>query len=81
MKALNFGEISVVSGGDGGAPATVANAAGEMAIIGAIAGIPGGPYGVVAGALIGGLGVAIGSMPAPPPPRVCRIERGYQVCF
>lgn len=81
MKALNFGEISVISGGDGGPPATVANAASEMVILGIIAGIPAGPYGMVAGGIIGGLGVAIGSMPAPPPPRVCRIERGYQVCF
>ncbi|WP_432324377.1 microcin H47 [Yersinia enterocolitica] len=61
MKELNLNQIRMVSGAGAAAPATVANAAGAAAIVGAIAGIPGGPVGVVAGAVVGGLGVAIGS--------------------
>ncbi|MDC7872111.1 microcin H47 [Pantoea ananatis] len=81
MKELSIQEMNIVSGA-GGAPVTTANNAGEMAIIGAIAGIPGGPWGVVAGAVVGGLGASLPTPPVPaPPPRVCHIERGYQVCI
>lgn len=79
MKVLSSNEKAKISGG-GGAPVTTANNVGEMAMVGMIAGIPGGPWGMVAGAVVGGLGAALPTPPASPP-RVCRIERGYQVCM
>jgi len=61
MKIIDGSMLGLVSGGDG-APATTANNVGAGAIVGAIAGIPGGPGAVIAGAVVGGLGVAIGSI-------------------
>ncbi|EKL1787248.1 microcin H47, partial [Salmonella enterica] len=42
-------------------PATTANAVGAAAIVGALAGIPGGPVGMVGGAFVAGLTTAIGA--------------------
>lgn len=66
MKELNFHEINFVSGaGDnnGTVPATTANNVGAHVIVGALAGIPAGPGGVVIGAIAGGISGAIGSIP------------------
>ncbi|CNJ09895.1 DNA polymerase III subunits gamma and tau [Yersinia aldovae ATCC 35236] len=60
MEALNSVQANLVAGGDG-APATLPNAVGTAAIVGAIMGIPAGPIGVMGGALGMGIGTAIGA--------------------
>jgi len=60
MREITESQLRYISGA-GGAPATSANAAGAAAIVGALAGIPGGPLGVVVGAVSAGLTTAIGS--------------------
>ncbi|TWQ22880.1 hypothetical protein, partial [Escherichia coli] len=52
MREITESQLRYISGA-GGAPATSANAAGAAAIVGALAGIPGGPLGVVVGADLG----------------------------
>lgn len=53
MREITESQLRYISGA-GGAPAT-------SAIVGALAGIPGGPLGVVVGAVSAGLTTAIGS--------------------
>jgi len=62
MKTIGDSMPCRVPGGDGGAPATTANNVGAAAIVGALAGIPAGPVGVVAGAIVGGLSTSLGAV-------------------
>lgn len=87
MKALTQVEIVSVYGGDGGAPATPANAVGEAVIIGAMStialgaatGSPVGPVGMIIGGVTAGILTAVGSNIGGGG-RQCRIHAGYQFC-
>lgn len=65
MKELTTLELNQVSGGDGGAPATAANAVGASIIAGALAGIPLGPGGMLGSAALAGVTAAIGTTVGP----------------
>ncbi len=60
MIALNTDKMHLPGRGNG-APATVANAVGAGVALGALAGIPGGPLGVIGSAFMGGMMTAIGA--------------------